>query len=177
MSRQQTGKTSIATIFVRMATVLSVPVWLLVLLCALGGVWVVIVPILVGWYGAIAIKSVFEYLFIHAYVNARFGNDPDYQQWKQAGGDVYFDAQGFPYNFDSLPAKLATTLAHPPDGSCPRCGGGWTKWGGKQCGVCYTYWDEGTQMYMYWEPDPRFTSAAVPTADPHDPAVLRGRTP
>jgi len=180
MSREQTGKTSRATILARMATLFSVPVWVIVLICALSGVWVVILPILAGWYGAILLKMVFEYLFVHALVNHYHGNDPEYQKWKKDGGDVYFDAQGFPFNGDSLETKLAvapTTYDMPPEARCPRCGGKWKLWGGKQCKTCYTYWDADRQMYMYWEPDPRTASTAVPSVDPHDPTVMRGRAP
>jgi hypothetical protein len=159
MSREQTGKTPISTILARMGIVYSTPLVVLVLIFVLSGVWVLIVPFVIGWMGMVFAWTAFQYLVVHAFTNARHGHDAGYQAWKQGGGDVFFDAQGFPFNFDSVETKVATPTPHyttPPDPACPRCGHvGWTLWEGRQCPVCYSYWDEAQQRYMYWQPDPR----------------------
>jgi hypothetical protein len=156
MSRQQTGKTPIGTIISRMGILYSTPLVLLVLIFALSGVWVLIVPFVIGWMGMVFVWNVFQYVVVHVYTNARHGHNPDFRAWKRAGGDVFFDAQGFPFNYDSVETKVATSHTMPPDPACPRCGHvGWTLWEGRQCPVCYTYWEEKTQRYWFFEPDPR----------------------
>ena len=116
-----------------MGIVYSLPLVVLVLIFALSGVWVMVVSFVIGWMGMVFGWTAFQYLVVHTFTNARHGHDPGYRAWKQGGGDVFFDAQGFPFNFDSVDTKIATPTPHftmPPDPACPRCGHvGWTLWG------------------------------------------------
>lgn len=179
MSRQQTGKTSIPTILTRMFVANSIPLWFVLILVAVSGLWALILPAALGYYAVLGIKYALACFASNLYADKMYANDPGYQKWRADGGNPFFDAQGLPFNADSAETRLATVQpawhAMPPDARCGRCGGVWGQWGGKQCSVCLTYWDANTQQYMWIEPDPRL--AKTPTVDPNDPAVFSGRKP
>ncbi len=153
MSRQQTGKTPISTILSRWGCLLSLPLLPWVFVFAIGG-GLALVPILALAYAATcAIGTILAWLGTNATANALWRNDPTYRAWKNGGGDPFFDALGI-VNTDSGATRASIPPAFgPPATACPRCGGALTLWEGRQCGTCYSYWQDGT--WWMWTPDPR----------------------
>jgi hypothetical protein len=167
MSREQSGKTPINEILFRYFVAFSIPYVLFLVTIgfrALPKIGELLPNYDTGWYPAtyrdiirtFALWSAAWYfgsfgvifasrLVLNMLANFFWGEDKEYQAWKQGGGDIFFDSSAF--SPDTMNARAAIPA---PTDTCPRCGcKSWIN-NGTTCNQCGLFWQDN----QWYSPQP-----------------------